>query len=76
MEKASEQFIDSIYYHQLYFLESCWKCDSRVMARELKKIKSDNAKYSALKENIDIRVKDFVGIGVNMLGHTKEMSTR
>jgi len=46
------------------------------MARELKNIKSDNAKYSALKENIDIRVKDLVGIGVTMLGHTKEISTR
>ena len=76
MEKASEQFIDSIYYHQLYFSESCWKGDSRVMVRELKNIKYGNAKYSALKENIGIRVKDLIGIGVTMLGHTKKMSTR
>ena len=60
MEKASEQFIGSLYYHQMYFSEACWKGDSRVMARELKKIKSDNGKYTVLKENMNMRVKGFV----------------
>jgi hypothetical protein len=43
----------------MYFSPACWKDDRRVVAKHLKKITSDTAKYNALKENIMIRVKEF-----------------
>jgi hypothetical protein len=59
MENAMEEFIDGLYYHGMYFSEACWKDDPRVVKRNLKKLKSETAKYIALKENILIRVKGF-----------------
>jgi hypothetical protein len=41
----------------MYFLPACWKTDPKVVAKELKKLTSETMKYSALKENITIRVK-------------------
>jgi len=41
----------------MYFSAVCWKTDPKIVATELKKLTSDNMRYSALKENIMIRVK-------------------
>jgi len=59
LECATEAYIDGLYYYQMYFSLACWKDDRRVVAKHLKKITSDTAKYNALKENIMIRVKGF-----------------
>ncbi len=56
-EKATEEYIDALYYYQMYFSPACWKTDPEVVAKELKKLTSETMKYSALKENITIRVK-------------------
>ena len=59
LENATEEFIEALYYHQMYFSPACWKDDPRCVARELRKLSSESAKYHALKENIMIRVKGF-----------------
>jgi hypothetical protein len=59
MENATEEFIDGLYYHDMYFSEACWKDDPRVVKRNLKKLKSETAEYKAPKENILIQVKGF-----------------
>ena len=59
LECATEAYIDGLYYYRMYFSPACWKDDRRVVAKHLKKITSDTAKYNALKENIMIRVKGF-----------------
>ena len=53
----TEEYIDALYYYQMYFLAACWKTDPKIVATELKKLTSENMRYSALKENIMIRVK-------------------
>jgi hypothetical protein len=57
LEKATEDYIDALYYYQMYFSPACWKTDPKIVATELKKLTSENMRYSALKENILIRVK-------------------
>ena len=59
LEDATEEFIEGLYYHRMYFSPACWKDDYRIVARELRKLSSESAKYQALKENIQIRVKGF-----------------
>lgn len=59
LEKASEEYIDAVYYHRMYNSDACWKGEPRVVTNELGKLKSDAAKYRAVKENIQIRVKGF-----------------
>jgi hypothetical protein len=54
MEKAREEFIEGLYYHQMYFSDACWKNDQRFVARNLGKLSSNASKYNALKENIMI----------------------
>jgi hypothetical protein len=58
LEKATEEYIDALYYYQMYFSPACWKTDPTVVAKELKKLTSETMKYSALKENKTIRVKE------------------
>ena len=58
-KKASESFIDALYYHEMYFSPACWKTEN-IVDRELQKLKSKSAKLYALKENIRIRV---IGLG-------------
>ena len=36
---------------------ACWKTDPKIVATELNKLTSENMRYSALKQNIMIRVK-------------------
>ena len=43
----------------MHFSPACWKDVRKIVAKHLKKISSDTAKYNALKENIMIRVKGF-----------------
>jgi hypothetical protein len=59
LEKASEEYIDAVYYHRMYNSYACWKNDPKVVTKELAKLSSDRAKYRAIKENIMIRVKGF-----------------
>jgi len=57
LEKATEEDIDALYYYQMYFSAACWKTDPKIVVTELKKLTPENMRYSALKENIMIRVK-------------------
>ena len=57
LERASKEHIDALYYYQMYFSPPCWKGDPKIVATELKKLTSETMRYSALKENIMIRVK-------------------
>jgi hypothetical protein len=41
----------------MYFSAACWKTDPKIVATELKKLTSENMRYSALKDNIMVRVK-------------------
>ncbi len=66
MEKATEVYIEGMYYRKMYDSAACLKGDVRVIDRELKKITSDTARYDALKENIMIQVK---GLGWDWCKH-------
>ena len=68
LEKASEEYIDAVYYHQMYSSEACWKNHPKVVTSELGKLSSESTKYYAIKENIMIWVKGFALIGVNIHG--------
>eukprot|EP00956_Cyclotella_meneghiniana_P040742 scaffold203759_cov73-Cyclotella_meneghiniana.AAC.1 len=57
IEKASEDYIDAVYYHRMYSSDACWKGEPRIVTTELGKLSSDTAKYRAVKENITIRVR-------------------
>jgi hypothetical protein len=59
LQKCMEENIDAQYYHRMWDSEACWKDDPKVVTRELKKLKSESAKYTAIKENINIRYKGF-----------------
>ena len=59
IEKASEDYIDAVYYHRMYSSDACWKGEPRIVTTELGKLSSDTAKYRAVKENITIRVRGF-----------------
>jgi hypothetical protein len=54
MEKATEEYIEGIYYRNMYDSAACLKGDMRVVDCELKKLTSDTAQYDALTENIMI----------------------
>ncbi len=57
LEMVLEEYIDTAYYYQIYFLPACWKSYWKVVARKLKKLTSEAIKHSALKENITVWVK-------------------
>ena len=59
MAKASEAFIDALYYHEMYNSLACWKTAAMVN-QELSKLTSNTSKMRALKENIRMRV---LGLG-------------
>jgi hypothetical protein len=59
LQRSMEENIDAQYYHRMWNSPACWKNDPKVVSRELKKLKSESAKYNAVKENIMIRVKGF-----------------
>jgi len=66
MEKATEEYIEGMYYRKMYDSAACLKGNVRVVDCELKKLTSDTARYDALKENIMIRVK---GLGWEWCKH-------
>ncbi len=43
MEKATEEYIEGMYYRKMYDLAACLKGDVRVVDCELKKLTSDTA---------------------------------
>ena len=59
MEKATDAYIEASYLIQTYNSDACLKGSPKVVDRLLKRLKSDTAKYNALKTNISIRVKGF-----------------
>ena len=59
MEKATEEFIEALYYHRMYNSDACWKGSVIRVTKGLKQLTSETARYDALKENIMIRVKGF-----------------
>ena len=65
LKKATESYIDSIYYHEMYHSAACWKTSAAVDI-ELKKLKSKSRQLNALKENIRMRV---IGLGLGVLQH-------
>ena len=65
-EKMMESYIDALYYYKMYHSNACWKADPKIVTRELKKLTSDNAKYTAIKENIRMHVK---GLGWVQFDH-------
>jgi hypothetical protein len=58
-EKASEGYIDALYYHEMWGSPACWKTAAKATA-EYAKLNSTSAKLEALKEQIRIRV---LGLG-------------
>ena len=66
LEKATEEYIEGMYYRKMYDSAACLKGDVRVVHCELKKLTSDTARYDALKENITIQVK---GLGWDWCKH-------
>ena len=58
MEKATEEYIDAIYYFKMYHSMACWK-SVRDVNDGLKKLQTKKDKYESIKENIRIRVKGF-----------------
>lgn len=44
MENATEEYIEGLYYHRMYFSPACWKDDHRYVTRELRKLTSESAK--------------------------------
>ena len=66
LEKATEEYIEGMYYCKMYDSAACLKGDVRVVDCELKKLTSDTARYDALKENITIQVK---GLGWDWCKH-------
>ena len=59
MEKASEEFIEAIYYYWMYYSDACWKGSVSRVKQGLKRLATKTGKYEALKENIMMRVKGF-----------------
>ena len=59
MMKASEAFVDALYYHEMYGSAKCWRTADMVNC-ELGKLTSNKSKIDALKENIRMRV---LGLG-------------
>jgi hypothetical protein len=65
-KKMTEDYIDAFYYHKMYNSDACNKSSPRVINRELKKLTSEAAKYTAIKENIRMRDK---GLGWDWCEH-------
>ena len=59
MEKVTDEYIEALYLIRMYDSDACVKGDARGVKRLLKKLKSNTARYNAIKTNITIRVKGF-----------------
>ena len=58
LQKATETYIDAMYYHRMYRSDRCWKT-IREVSNGIKSLQTKKDKYEMLKENISIRVKGF-----------------
>ena len=58
LQKATENYIEAVYYNRMYRSDACWKT-VREVSNGVKKLKTKKDKYEALKENIKIRVIGF-----------------
>ena len=56
--KATEEYIDGIYYFNMYKSMACWK-SARDVNVGLKSLVTKKDKYESIKENFRIRVKGF-----------------
>ena len=65
MKKATEKYIDALYYYDKYNSHACWM-NVKDVDREVKKLKSKAKQIWALKENIRIRV---IGFGWSEFAH-------
>ena len=71
-ERATEDHINAVYYHQMYWSEACWK-KVREMNNGLKKLNTKKDKYNTLKENIQICVIGFGWKNLNRRGQRMEI---
>ena len=53
LQKATENYIEAVYYKRMYRSDACWKTVRKV-SNGVKKLKTKKDKYEALKENIKI----------------------
>ena len=58
LQKATETYIDAMYYHRMYRSDRCWKT-IREVSNGIKSLHTKKDKYEMLKENISICVKGF-----------------
>ena len=58
LQKATETYIDAMYYHRMYKSDRCWKT-IREVSNGIKRLNTKKDKYEMLKENISICVKGF-----------------
>jgi hypothetical protein len=66
IQSITEEYIDALYYFAMWESAACWKDDPKVVSIELAKLKTQAAKYRAVKENILIRV---IGFGWDWCKH-------
>eukprot|EP00957_Ditylum_brightwellii_P060695 4608146-Ditylum_brightwellii.AAC.1 len=66
LESAAEEYIDALYYFDMYGSEACWKT-TVIVDTKLNKLTSKKAKQRAIKENIQIWT---IGLGWNDLATT------
>ena len=52
-----KDYIDALCYYKMSHSNACWKGNLRIVSHELDKLSSATAKYTAIKENIHMRVK-------------------
>ena len=58
IEKVTKEYIDGIYYFNMYKYMACWK-SARDVNVGLKSLVTKKDKYESIKENFRIRVKGF-----------------
>ena len=63
----SKDYIDALCYHKMYNSDACWKGSPRIVS-QLKKLSSETAKYTAIKEKITCMQRDWVGSDVSLPG--------
>jgi len=62
LEKATEEYIDALYYYQMYFSAACWKTDPKIVATELKKLTSENMIFCIERKHNDKSEGDELGM--------------
>jgi hypothetical protein len=60
LEKAKKDLVEASYYWEMYHSDVCWKGKQTIVGKMLVWLKSELAKFKALKENIRMHV---IGLG-------------